>query len=136
MLILRFLNYDSKLYIHIAIHRQIVAFYQDSSVMDRHVGRTKPGSKPIQIYVRLSLRPLGEQAYHVWQREFLRFYLVTAAAVCLHFYTLSATYTCVCKFVTEFVETIKKITYTSTHFLLSFSKTLFFSYLFVKIVLH
>ena len=31
----------------------------------RHVGRSRPGSKPIQLYVRLSLRPLGQQAYHV-----------------------------------------------------------------------
>ena len=30
----------------------------------RHVGRSKLGSKPIQLYVRLSLRPLGQQAYH------------------------------------------------------------------------
>ena len=50
----------------------------------------KPGSKPIQLYVRLSLRPLGQQAY-LWVREFLRYYVVTAAAVWLHFYTLSAT---------------------------------------------
>ena len=50
-----------------------------------HVGRWKPGSKPVQLYVRLSLRPLGQKAYHVWLREFLRYYLVTAAAVCLHF---------------------------------------------------
>ena len=54
----------------------------------RHVGCSKPGLKPIQLYVRLSLRPLGQQAYHVWLREFLRYYV---AAVCLHFYTLSAT---------------------------------------------
>ena len=31
----------------------------------RHVGRSKPGSKPIQLYVRLNLRPLGRQAGHV-----------------------------------------------------------------------
>ena len=31
----------------------------------RHVGRSKPGSKPIQLYVRLSLRPLAQQAYYV-----------------------------------------------------------------------
>ena len=30
------------------------------------VGRhSKPGTKPIQLYVRLSLRPLGQQEYHV-----------------------------------------------------------------------
>ena len=31
----------------------------------RHVGRSKPVSKPVQLYVRLSLKPLGQQAYHV-----------------------------------------------------------------------
>ena len=31
----------------------------------RQVGHSKPGSKPIQLYVRLSLRPLGQQEYHV-----------------------------------------------------------------------
>ena len=56
----------------------------------RHIGRSKPGSKPIQLYIRLSVKPLSQQAYHVWLREFLRCYVVTAA-VCLHFYTLSAT---------------------------------------------
>ena len=58
----------------------------------RHVGRSKPGPKPTQLYVRQSLRLLGQQAYNV---EFLRYYVATAAAaaasVCLHFYTLSAT---------------------------------------------
>ena len=39
----------------------------------KHVGRSKPGSKPIQLYVRLSLRPLGHQGYHVWLRELLRY---------------------------------------------------------------
>ena len=31
----------------------------------RHAGRLKPGSKPVQLYVRLSLRPLGQQADHI-----------------------------------------------------------------------
>ena len=31
----------------------------------RHVGRSKPRSKAIKLYVRLSLRPLGQQEYHV-----------------------------------------------------------------------
>ena len=31
----------------------------------RHVGRSKPGSKPVQLYVRLTLRPLGQQVHHV-----------------------------------------------------------------------
>ena len=79
------------IYIYIVIHRQPFSLYQNSSVwLDTYDAR-RPGSKPIQLYARLSLRPLGQQAYHVWLREFLRYYVVTAAAVCLHFYTLSAT---------------------------------------------
>ena len=31
----------------------------------RHVGRLRLGSKPVQLYVRLSIRPFGQQAYHV-----------------------------------------------------------------------
>ena len=30
-----------------------------------HAGRSKTGSKPVQLYVRLSFRPLGHQAEHV-----------------------------------------------------------------------
>ena len=33
--------------------------------VSRHVGCLKPGSKPTNVYVRLSIRPLGQQAYHV-----------------------------------------------------------------------
>ena len=36
----------------------------------RHAGRLKPGSKPVQLYVRLSLRPLGHQADHVGKGNF------------------------------------------------------------------
>ena len=52
--------------IYTVIHRQTVSFYQNSffSVV-RHVGRSKPGSKLIQLYDRLSLRPFGQQAYNV-----------------------------------------------------------------------
>ena len=32
----------------------------------RHAGRSKPGSKPIQLYVRLSLRPLGRQYIYIY----------------------------------------------------------------------
>ena len=31
----------------------------------KHIGRLKLGSKPAQLYVRLSIRPLGQQSYHV-----------------------------------------------------------------------
>ena len=33
----------------------------------KHIGRLKLGPKPAQLYVRLSIRPLGQQAYHVGQ---------------------------------------------------------------------
>ena len=80
------------IYIYIYCHPQTDCFVlSEPFSVARHVGRSKPGSKPIQLYVRLSLRPLGQHAYHVWQREFLRYYILTAAAVCLDFYTLSAT---------------------------------------------
>ena len=32
----------------------------------RHIGRLKLGLKPAQLYTRLSIRPLGQQAYHIW----------------------------------------------------------------------
>ena len=58
----------------------------------RHVGRSKPGSKPIQLYVRLNLRPLSQREYHVGKGNFKGIYVATAAAsVCLYSYTLSAT---------------------------------------------
>ena len=80
------------IYIYIYCHLQTDCFIlSELFSVARHVGRLKPGSKPIQLYVRLSLRSLGQQAYHVWLSEFLRYYVVTAAAVCLHFHTLSAT---------------------------------------------
>ena len=31
----------------------------------RHVGCLKLGLRPAQLYIRLSIRPLGQQAYHV-----------------------------------------------------------------------
>ena len=40
--------------------------------MARHVGRSKLGSKPVQHHVRLSLRPLGQQAYHIGYRNILK----------------------------------------------------------------
>ena len=49
----------------------------------RHVGRLKPGSKSVQLYVRLCI---GQQAYPVGL-GIIRYYVATAAAafVCLHF---------------------------------------------------
>ena len=36
----------------------------------RHVGRLKPGLKPIQLYVRQNLRPLGQEGYHIGKGNF------------------------------------------------------------------
>ena len=48
----------------------------------KHIGRLKLGSKPAQLYVGPSLRPLGQQAYHV-SSGIIRYLIV--AFVCLHF---------------------------------------------------
>ena len=54
------------IYIYIYCHPETDCFVlSELFSVARHVGRSKPGSKPIQLYVRLSLRPLGQQAYHV-----------------------------------------------------------------------
>ena len=46
--------------------------------MSRHVGRLKLGSKPTQLYVRFSIRPLGQQAYHVG-KGIIRYYAAATA---------------------------------------------------------
>ena len=57
------------IYIYIVIHRQTVSFYQNSSVwLDTQDARSRD-RKPIQLYVRLSLRPLAQR----WLREFLKY---------------------------------------------------------------
>ena len=54
------------IYIYIYYHPQTDCFVvlQLFSVA-RNVGRLNVGSKPAQLYVRLSIRPLGQQAYPV-----------------------------------------------------------------------
>ena len=53
------------IYIYIYRHPQTDCFVlSELFSVAKQVGRSKPGSKPIQLYVRLSLRPLGQQAYH------------------------------------------------------------------------
>ena len=54
------------IYIYIYCHPQTDCFVvSELFSVARHVGRLKLGSKPAHIYVRLSIRPLGQQAYHV-----------------------------------------------------------------------
>ena len=53
-------------YIYIYCHPPTECFVlSELFSVARHVGRLKPGSKPIQLYVRLSFRPLGQQADYV-----------------------------------------------------------------------
>ena len=75
----------SSIYIYIYSHPQTDYFVVSQLFsMARHVGHLKLGSKPAQLYVRLSIRPLGQQAYHVGLR-IIRYYVATAAFICLHF---------------------------------------------------
>ena len=67
-------NFYIYIYIYIYCHPQTDCFIlSELFSVARHIGCSKPESKPIQLYVRLSLRPLGQQAYHVWLRELLRY---------------------------------------------------------------
>ena len=82
------------IYIYIYCHPQTDCFIVSQLFsVARHVGCLKPGSKPVQLYVRLSIRPLSQQVYHVGE-GIISYYVATAAAafICLHFYTLLAIY--------------------------------------------
>ena len=72
-------------YIYIYIYIYICSHPQLFSVA-RHVGHLKLGLKPTQLYVRLCIRPLSQQVYHI-VKGIIRYYVATAAAafVCLHF---------------------------------------------------
>ena len=53
-------------YIYIYIYPQTGCFVLlELFSVATHAGRSKPGSKPDQLYVRLSFRPLGHQADHL-----------------------------------------------------------------------
>ena len=53
------------IYIYIYCHPQTDCFVSQPFNVARHVGRLKLGLKPTQLHVRLSIRPLGQQTYHV-----------------------------------------------------------------------
>ena len=80
---------------YIYSHPQTDCFIQSELFsVARHVGRSKPGSKPIQLCVRLSLRLLGHQVSHFWLRELLKYLCSNSSSSVrfLHiFYTLSVT---------------------------------------------
>ena len=54
------------IYIYIYCHPQTYCLVLSELLsMARHAGLSKPGSKPVQLYVRVSLRPLGQQTDHL-----------------------------------------------------------------------
>ena len=60
------LRVNTRIYIYIYCHPQTDCFVlSELFSVARHAGRSKPGSKPVQLYVRLSFRPVGHQADHV-----------------------------------------------------------------------
>ena len=62
------------IYIYIHCHPQTDCFIlSELFSVARHVGHSKPGSKPIQLYIRQSLRLLSQQVYHIWLKELLRY---------------------------------------------------------------
>ena len=58
----------------------------DSFSVARHAGRSKPGSKPVQLYVRISFRHVGHQADDFCYGNFKVFILATAAAAAAFVY--------------------------------------------------
>ena len=80
------------IYIYIYCHPQTDCFVlSELFSVARHVGHSKPRSKPIQLYVRLSLRLLGQQAYHIWLRELLRYLFSNSSSHYIYSYTHSYT---------------------------------------------
>ena len=74
------------IYIYIYCHPQIDRFVVSRLFsVARHIGRLKLGSKPAQLYVRLSIRPLGQQAYHVGLRD--NKVLCSNLKSCIHLFT-------------------------------------------------
>ena len=76
---------EGNIYIHTHIysHPQTHCFVESRLFsLARHLERLKMGSKPAQLYVRLSIRPLCQQVYHI-SLGIIRYKVV--AFVCLHF---------------------------------------------------
>ena len=70
-------------YLYIYCHLQADCFIVSQLFsVARHIGHFKPGSKPAQLYVRLSIIPLSQQADHI-SSGIIRYYVV--AFICLHF---------------------------------------------------
>ena len=75
------------IYIYIYCHPQTDRFVVSQLFsVARQVGYLKLGSKPSQLYVRLSIRPLGQQAYHIYMKKpSLLYYLPIAGGKIIGF---------------------------------------------------
>ena len=58
-------GYSTSADTYIVIHRQTGFVLSELFSVAGHAGRSKPGSKPVQLYVRLSFKPVGHQADYV-----------------------------------------------------------------------
>ena len=59
------------IYIYIYCHPQTDCFLVSQLfIVAKHVRRFKLGSKPVQLYVRLSIRPLGQKSVPRWLRNY------------------------------------------------------------------
>ena len=81
------------IYIYIYCHPQTDCFVlSELFSVARHAGRSKPGSKPVQLYIRLVSDLSVTKRTTLAKRIFKVFILATAAAAFVYiFYTLSAT---------------------------------------------
>ena len=71
-------------YIYIYCHPQTDCFVlSELFSVARHVECSKLGSKSIHLYVRLSIRPLGQQAYRVDYGNYEVLYSNSCSSVCL-----------------------------------------------------
>ena len=78
--------YYTHLYIYIYYHPRTGCFVVSQLfMMSRHVGCLKLGSNPDQLYVRLSIIPLSQQANNA-SSDIIRHYVATF--LCLHFYLI------------------------------------------------
>ena len=76
------------IYIYIYSHPQTDCFVLSELFrVARHAGRLKPGSIPVQLYVRLCFRPLVHQVDHVGKGNFKVFFIFrnSSSSLCLHF---------------------------------------------------
>ena len=82
------------IYIYIYCHPQTDCFVLSELFnVARHAGRSKPGSKTVQLYVRLSLRPLGHQCSIFSLKHALL--IIQAFCFCLFYSWRILVFTCV-----------------------------------------